>query len=46
MYGILRKIKSMNKEVIYEEFFNVINKSTECGIEEESSKYGYYIDGV
>lgn len=36
----------MNKKTIYEEFFNVIKESSECGVDADSSKYGYYIDGV
>lgn len=36
----------MNKETIYEEFFNVVSDSTEWGIDTENCKYGYYIDGV
>lgn len=36
----------MNKETIYEEFFNVVSDSTEWGIDTENCKYGYYIDGA
>ena len=46
MFGILRKDKLMNKENIYEEFFNVIRESIEWGIDAKNSKYGNYIDGV
>lgn len=36
----------MNKETIYEEFFNVVSDSIEWGIDTENCKYGYYIDGA
>lgn len=39
---------NLTKETVYKEFFDTIDESREWGIEmdEESSKYAYYIDGV
>lgn len=39
-------IKNILKNDVYEEFYNIVNDSTEWGIDADSSKYGYYIDGV
>ena len=35
----------MNKEIIYEEFFNAISESVEYGLENEKVYFGY-IDGL
>lgn len=36
----------MNKETIYEEFFNAVTESLEWGLESDRKEYSSYIDGL
>lgn len=38
--------KSISKEMLYEEFFDEVNKSTEYSEDSEGFKYSSFIDGL
>lgn len=36
----------MTKETVYKNFYEIVEESIEWGIDEDSSKYNYYINGL
>lgn len=38
--------KTMTKEKIYKSFYEIVEESAEWGIDEDASKYNYYINGL
>lgn len=36
----------MTKETLYKNFYEIVEESIEWGIDEDASKYNYYINGL